>query len=272
MNRRHLTSSLAAALPAIVLSAAVAGAAPVKVRLPEGPAHGFVVLTDANDKAIAHGEVTQWLDRGLVASRLVFRFADGSLYDEVVRFSQKSVFRLESYKLTQRGPSFSETAEIEFDRSGKYRVRQRPAPDKDEETESGEFEVPDDASNGMTSILLKNLSEGAAQTRMVAFTPKPVALDLHLTPQGTDGYAAGLITGKATHYLMKPEVPGFKGVLADLLGKQPPTFSMWIAQGVAPTLVQFEGPLYSEGPTWRINLSGPRLKGAAKKRSDPTPR
>lgn len=250
------------ALCAVLLAASAAAADPVKVRYREGPSHGFVVMEDVGGKTIAHGEVTQWMDGNLVASRLLFRFADGSVYDELVRFSQKSVFRLESYKLSQRGPAFTETAEIEFDRSGKYTVRQRPAPDEDEETAAGEFEVPADASNGMTSILLKNLSGGAGSAHLIAFQPKPVALDLHLTPESSERYAAGRITGKATRYLMRPEIPGFKGVLADLLGKEPPTFRMWIAQGPAPALVQFEGPLYAEGPTWRVNLSGPRLSSA----------
>jgi hypothetical protein len=263
----------AAALCAVALLASAAAAAPVKVRHPEGPAHGFVVLTDAADKTIAHGEMTQWLEDGTVVSRLLFRFADGSLYDEVVRFTQRSVFRLQSYKLVQRGPSFTETAEIEFDHSGTYRVRQRPAPDKEEETASGEFEVPEDASNGLTSILLKNLlAEGAGRTHLIAFTPDPVVLDLHLTPAGTADYAAGPITGTATHYVMKPEVPGFKGVLADLLGKQPPTYSMWIAQGAAPVLIHFEGPMYASGPTWRINVTGPRLTGGAKRQARATDR
>jgi hypothetical protein len=41
------------------------------------------------------------------------------------------------FLLLQQGPSFTETADISFDRSGKYRVRRRPAPDKDEESAEG---------------------------------------------------------------------------------------------------------------------------------------
>jgi hypothetical protein len=251
----------AAAVCAVALCVSTAAAAPVRVRFPEGPAHGFVVLSDAGGKAIAHGEVTQWLEANTVASRMLFRFDDGSVYDEVVRFSQRKVFRLLAYKLSQRGPSFSETAEIEFDRAGNYNVRQRSGPDEKEETASGTFAVPEDASNGMTSILLKNFAQaGAGTTHMVAFQPKPVVLDLHMTPEGTEGYALGKLSGKAERYLMQPEVPGVKGVVADLLGKQPPAFRMWIAQGAAPVLVRFEGPLYAEGPIWHVALGTPRLK------------
>jgi len=57
-----------------------------------------------------------------------------------------------------------------------------------------------------------------------------------------------------------PRVRGVKGVVATIAGKQPAPFRMWIAQGEAPVLVSFEGPLYVDGPTWRIEQSPPRWK------------
>jgi hypothetical protein len=41
------------------------------------------------------------------------------------------------------------------------------------------------------------------------------------------------------------------------VGKQPPDTHVWILGGDAPTFVKFEGPLYSGGPVWRIELSSP---------------
>ena len=58
-----------------------------------------------------------------VESRMVFRFKDGSLYDETVVFTQERVFTMQSYRLVQRGPAFAEDTEISLERaSGKYRV------------------------------------------------------------------------------------------------------------------------------------------------------
>jgi hypothetical protein len=250
----------AAALAASLLGAAAAPAEPVAVRFREGPSHGFVVLSDTDDKALAHGELVQWLEDEVVVSHLAFRFADGSIYDETVRFSQDRVFRLLSYDLEQRGPSFTEASDIAFDRSGRYDVRLRSAPDEEEQRASGTVDVPEDVMNGMTSIFLKNrMPNGSGAARLLAFTPDPVVLDVAFVAQGSDRYWIGRTARTATRYLIDPAVPGVKGVLATLVGKQPPSFRMWIAQGKAPILIRFEGPLYAEGPTWRIGMTAPRL-------------
>ncbi len=254
---RHLTISVAVS----VLLAGSASAAPVRVRNQETSAHGFVVLTDLSGTTLAHGELVQWLERGAVANELVFHFRDGSLYDETVRFSQRRVFQLLSYRLVQRGPSFTATTDVEFDRSGRYRARYRPAPDKKEEEAAGSTDIPDDVSNGITSMLLKNLApNGSAMTHLMSFSPKPRVVELHLRPEGVDRYWTGDAAAPATRYLIEPKVPGVTGVVATVIGKQPPSLRMWIAQGRAPTLVKFEGPLYVEGPPWRIELSGPQWK------------
>jgi hypothetical protein len=245
----------------VLLVAAAASAEPVRVRYPEGAAHGFLVLTDTADAPLAHGELIQWMDKRIVVSQLIIRFDDGSLYDETVRFSQKGVFRLETYHLVQKGPSFRENIDERFDCSGKYQVRRREAPDKDEETVAGTVAVPADTYNGMTSTLLKNLAKGAsAKTHLLAFTPKPRVLELHSAPEGTDVYSVGRADSSATRFVMKPEVTGLTSVVATVAGKQPEPFRMWIADGKAPALVYFEGPLCANGPIWRIGLSAPRLE------------
>lgn len=189
----------------------------------------------------------------------MIRFDDGSLHDEIVRFSQRPFFRVESYHLVQRGPSFTATSDVAFDRSGRYRVRSRAKPEDPEESESGHVDVPDDVSNGMTSTLLKNLPAGAsATTHLLAFTPKPRTLELRLTPEGSDRYLVGTASDTATRFLIQPKVVGVTGAFATVVGKQPPELHMWIAQGKAPTLVRFEGPLYNEGPPWRIDLTAPQ--------------
>jgi hypothetical protein len=74
----------------------------------------------------------------------------------VVRFSQKPIFRLVAYHLPQSGATFKENSEVKFDRSGHYQARVHTEPGAKEETASGFVDVPEDVSNGMTSILLKN--------------------------------------------------------------------------------------------------------------------
>jgi len=262
MARARSTALLCVSLVAIV-GVTAAGAEPVRMKYPEGPAHGFIVLSEAG-KPIAHGELIQWLERAVVASQLVIRFDDGSLYDEVVRFTQRPVFRVQSYRLVQRGPSFGEHADIEFDRSGQYRVRRRAKPGEEEQHAAGHVDLPEDVSNGMTSTLLKNLMpHGSATTHVVVFRPKPLVLELRLAPEGIDTFWVGTAAKTATRFRLQPEVRGLTGVVATLVGKQPPPLDMWIARGHAPVLVRFEGPLYTDGPSWRIELSAPRWEPSA---------
>ena len=47
---------------------------------------------------------------------MVFRFKDRSLYDETVVFTQERVFTMQSYRLVQRGPAFTEDTEISLER------------------------------------------------------------------------------------------------------------------------------------------------------------
>jgi hypothetical protein len=238
----------------LALVASGVGAEPVAVRFPEGAAHGFVVLRSERGEALAHGELVQAPRGEGMQSRLVFRFADGTLYDETVIFSQKQVFRLLSYRLIQKGPSFAEASEVSFDRGGHYR-----ASIGNNEPVEGVLEVPDDVHNGMTGMLLRNLTAGAsANGHIIAFTPKPRLLRSTMRPEGKDKYFAGTAARSATRYLVTMEVGGLTGVVASVLGKDPPDLRFWISSGPAPAFLRFEGAMFVKGPTWRIELSAPR--------------
>jgi hypothetical protein len=74
----------------------------VPVRHTEGVMHGFLVLRTLEGKSIADGQltqdarVTQDARGGLVTVHLIFRFKDGSIYDDTTVFSQRGTFRLVS--------------------------------------------------------------------------------------------------------------------------------------------------------------------------------
>ncbi len=65
-------------------------ATPVAVRFPEGSLRGFLTLRGPKGEDLAVGELQQTVRKEGIQSRLVFRFKDGSLHDEVVVFSQQS--------------------------------------------------------------------------------------------------------------------------------------------------------------------------------------
>ena len=244
-------------LCALALAPSSVAAEPVPVRFRESVTHGFTVLRSEAGDTLAHGELTQTPQGDRIESRLLFRFTDGSLYDETVTFTQQRVFRLMSYRLVQRGKSFPAASEISFDRaSRRYRA---VVGEKPEDQSDGTLEMPEDLYNGMTITVLKNLPPGGrASGHMVAFTPKPQMLRSSMEPEGADRYFVADTAANATRYVMKLEIGGLTGVIANLIGKAPPDLRYWITTGRAPGFVRFEGPMYLQGPRWRIELSAPR--------------
>jgi hypothetical protein len=119
--------------------------------------------------------------------------------------------------------------------------------------------MPPDVANGIVLTLLKNIRPDAPRTTvsMVAATPKPRLVKLVISPQGEEPFSTGGFRRKAMHYVVKVEIGGLSGLVAPLLGKQPPDIHVWILGGRAPAFVKSEGPLYFGGPIWRIELTSP---------------
>jgi hypothetical protein len=261
---RALVPTLAALATALLLAAthAPAIAAPVAVRYAEGVTHGFLVLRSADGETLAEGDLLQVVKPEGVDSRLVFRFRDGSLYDETVLFTQQKVFTLQRYHLVQRGPTFPEELEVKMERkTGRYEVRSRRGGDEPE-TVSGEMDLAPDVYNGMMIMMLKNLAKGATETvRNIAFMPKPLVVELDLAPVGEETVMAGDRKVEATHFVMTPKLGLLRGAAAAVLGKTPPNYHCWVVTSGAPAFVAIDGPLYTGGPIWRIETVSPRGPG-----------
>ena len=245
---RTRRAGLVAALLLLPLTPAVA--APVTVRFPEGVTRAFPSLSTLDGRKIAHGDLVQMVRGDRVVSRMTFRFKDGSLYDEMVAFSQRDVFTLLSYRIVQRGPSFPETLEASVDRETEtYTVRHRVDEDSPEEVLSGRFTMPDDAYNGMLSLVLRNLAPQAPETvSMVAFTPRPRVVKLSMMPVAEDPVLVSDAPMRAVRYHIRPLL----GFFASLLVVDIPDVRVWVLPGEVPAFLRAEGPLYFMGPIWRI--------------------
>ena len=235
-------------------------AAPVPVRFAEGSLHGFLVLSTPKEVLIASGDLLQVVRDGEVKSRLLFHFKDGSVFEETVAFTQRNVFTMQSYHLVQRGPVFPEDTEISLERaSGKYRVKTKDHKGGLEKTLDGTLDLPLDTYNGMVLTVVKNLSSGAGETvHMAAFTPAPKLIKLKLVPAGEQKMLVGGSEKTATHYVLKPMLGIWLKLFASLVGRMPPDNHAWIVTADVPAFVKFEGPLYMNGPVWRIELASPR--------------
>jgi hypothetical protein len=170
--------------------------------------------------------VSMYRPRGTrIENHLTFAFKDGSLWDETVTFTQLKVFRLMSYRLVQRGPSFPEPSEVTFERdNSRYHARIG-----DQEAVDGKVDLPDDLHNGMTSTLMKNLARNT-RSHLLVFTPKPQSLDTELRAEGKDRYFVGTTASSATRFLLKIDLRGLKGVVASIFGKEPPDVRYWISR------------------------------------------
>jgi hypothetical protein len=244
----------------VLLCLRPAWAAPVAVRFVEGVTHGFLVLRNVNGGLLASGDLLQVQRGSQVESRMVFRFKDGSLYDETVVFTQERVFTMQSYHLVHRGPAFTEDTEISLERaSGKYRVKTKAHKDGQEQVLNGTLDLPPDVYNGMVITVAKNLSKGASETvHIVAFTPTPRLIQLEFAPGGEQKVLIGELGKTATHYVLKPRLGPLLNLFATLLGRAPPDSHAWIIKDELPAFVRFEGPLVTMGSAWRIETTGPR--------------
>jgi hypothetical protein len=248
----------------VLLVPAILPAEPVAVRYAEGLAHGFLVLRGVEGKILASGDLIQSIRAGRVTSQVLFHFSDGSVHDETGVFSQSDHFQLLTYHLVQKGPAFPRPLDMTINtQTGRVVVRYNDDDGK-EKVEDEKLDLPADVANAMVIVLLKNLTSKTvpATASYVAATPRPRLVKLNISAAGAEPFSTAGADRRATHYVVKAEIGGVAGLLAPLVGKQPPDTHVWILEGPAPAFVKSEGPLYVGGPLWRIELISPVWPGA----------
>ncbi len=224
----------------------------------EGRIHGFLVLQDLNDQVLASGTLLQYGQGNRVISKLSFRFKDGSVHEETAAYSQNRKFRLLTYHLVQKGPAFKDAMDLSLNTStGQVTIRYTD--DGKEKTIDERMELPTDLANGMVPTLLADISPSAAKTTlsMLVATPKPRLVKLQISPAGEESFTVAGSGGKAVRYVIKVDIGGIAGVVAPIVGKQPPDTHIWMIGGSAPGFLKSEGPLFPDGPIWRIALASP---------------
>jgi hypothetical protein len=231
----------------------------LRVRHTEGLVHGFLALRTLDGAPVADGDLLQTAEGARVTSRLVFHFKDGSLHEETAVFLQRPQLRLLTDHLVQKGPSFPQPIDMTIDAS-KGRVTVRYTDDHGQpKVDTQNLRVPPDLANGIILTVLKN-ADPAAPPKSVGFvaaTPKPRLVTLTISVAGEDPFTIGGTARKAMHYVLRVDIGGAAGLIAPLVGKQPPDSHVWILGGDAPAFVKSEQPLYNGGPVWRIELVSP---------------
>ena len=244
---------------AILLLAPPLMADQVPVRHVEGRIHGFLVLRDLDDSILASGELTQLANGNRVTTELSFHFKDGSIHEETAVFSQRRTFQLLTYHLVQKGRAFKRETDMSLNAStGQVTVHSTDDEGK-QKTITDRLKLPADLANGIVTTLLGDIDSKAPKTTlsMLVATPKPRLVKLEISPLGEDSFSIGGSAAKAMRYAVKVDIGGISGVIAPIIGKQPPDTHVWMAGGRAPGFLKSEGPLYEGGPVWRIELASP---------------
>jgi len=254
-NHRIIAAFVSAGM---LLAVRFASSEPVPVRFSEGLVHGFLVLSAADGTHLAEGDLEQTARGDRVTSRLVFHFADGSLHDDTAVFTERRQFGFVSEHLVQKGPSFPQAIDMSVDASGQATV-QYTDDHGTRKTASERLKVPPDLANGMILTLLKNVSPDTApkELSIVVATPAPKLVKLKVSAAGNDNFSIGRHARKAVHYVLKADIGGIQGLVAPLVGKQPPDAHVWVFQGPAPAFVKSEQTFFVGGPVWRIELISP---------------
>jgi hypothetical protein len=242
-----------------IFSGLAASASPVAVRYKEGLVHGFLVLSTLEGVVIAAGDMTQVARGDQVTTQIVFRFKDGSQQVETTVFSQRGNFRLISYHIVQKGPSFKNASDLSIKcATGQVTVRYTDDDGK-EKVANEHLDLPPDLGNGLVPKLLMNITDDTSSIEipMVVAAPKPRLVKLVVNSQGAEPFSLAGFSHEAMHYAVKIDLGGVAGVVAPMLGKQPPDSQIWILRGEAPVFVKSESQSYKEGPVWRIELVSP---------------
>jgi hypothetical protein len=247
------------AIATSILSGAGALASTVAVRYRDGFIHGFLVLSTMDGVAIAAGDLTQVARGDQVTAQITFRFKDGSRQEETTVFSQRASFRLISYHLLQKGPSFKNASDLSITcATGQVTVRYTDDDGK-EKVANEHLVLPPDLGNGLIPTLLTNIRPGTPQivVPMVVAAPKPRLVKIVVNAQGAEPLSLAGFSREARHYVARVDIGGVAGVVAPIVGKQPPDSQIWMLGGEAPVFVKSETQSYMGGPMWRTELVSP---------------
>jgi hypothetical protein len=239
---------------------------PPIVRYTQGTFHGFLEMLSPDGQAVAYGDSTQVVHGDRITSHTLFTFKDGSTDEETAIFTQHHEFQLISDHHIQKGPFFPHPMEVFVDtRSGEFTTR-TTGKDGKEEVKTSHVRFPDDLANGLVPLVVENMgaAESSETVSMVVATPSPLVAKLVISKLGEDSYSLVGTAHKAIHFEIKIQLGGVAGFVAPLIGKAPPNIEIWTVNGLAPTFVREQGPIYADGPVMTIQLTSPTWSEASK--------
>ncbi len=229
----------------------------LKLRYRTGSEHGFVILRDTAGAILGSGEVTQVPSGHRITLHVVIHFNDGSIDDETTLYSQGETIRLISDRHIQKGKSFPHPSDVMID-VPRQQVSVRDLSKDTNEAKVEHMDLPSDLANGLLSPLIQNMqADTPIEVSYIGLAPKPRLVKLAIAKGGDDHFTVGGRPYKAAKYDVKVHIGGVAGVVAPMIGKQPPDTHVWVTESKVPAVVRLDSALYTEGPIWSVQFASP---------------
>ncbi len=198
-----------------------------------------------------------------VRSRLIIRFRDGSIDDERTVYIQGKVLQLVSDHHIQKGPAFKDPLDLEINvpaRTVTYHLYK----DGKDQVKTDQMDFPPDLANGMISSVVEDFPRNGTEMKVAYIAgSKPRIVHFSIKPQDQDTFFVAGIRHRARRFNIHVEIGGVAGVVAPIVGKQPPDTSIWAMDGEVPTFLKMQGPFYEQGPIWTMQLVSPTWPSGA---------
>ena len=230
----------------------------LKLKYRTASEHGFLVLRDPAGAIIASGEATQVPSRHRNTLHVVFHFRDGSIDDETTLYLQgEETIRLISDRHIQRGKSFPHPCDVMIDVT-KQQVSFRDLSKSTNQATTEHMDLPPDTANGLLASLLQNMQATTPiEVSYVVLAPKPRMVKLAIAKAGDDHFTVGGRSYKAAKYDVKVHIGGVAGIVAPMIGKQPPDTYAWVTESRVPDVIRLDSALYTDGPIWSVQFASP---------------
>lgn len=230
----------------------------IRVKYPQGSLHAFLLIRSEDGKIIGTGDALNEPVGGVWRNKMILKLRDGSLDEETTLYSQRGSLRMISDHHVQKGPSFKKPMDMTIDVAKKL-VTWHDIHDGKDEVKVEHMDVPADIANGLLPLVLQNFPKGTEELKMgyIVATPKPRIVKFAFHPDGEGRFHVGGGSRTASQYRVHVELGGVVGVIAPVVGKEPPDMHLWVVRGDVPTFLKLQGSLASDAPIWSIELSSP---------------
>ena len=225
----------------------------------QGEVHAFLVIRNDEGKLLGYADELNVQAGKAWRSRLTVHFFDGSLSDETTTYTQGTALHLLTDHLVQKGPSFSKPTDLTID-TAKGQVMWHEQKDGKDELKTDAMDLPADLANGMMPMVLQNFPRGLDEDKVgyIVSMPKPRLVKFAIHRDGEGAYHVAGSNRSATHFRVHVDIGGVEGVVAPVIGKEPPDLDAWVTSGDAPTFLKLHGILYLGGPQWTLQLASPQ--------------